>query len=53
MSLIQRDPEFKKAMFKNESKPVSYTGVPKKVHKFEIKNLCFEIRSISEVGVIC
>ena len=28
-------------------------GVPKTVHKFEIKNLCSENRSISKVGVIC
>ena len=29
------------------------TECPKKVHKFEIKNLYSEIRSISKVGVIC
>ena len=28
-------------------------GVPKKVHKFEIKDLCSEIRLISKVGVTC
>ena len=28
-------------------------GVPQKVHKFEIKYLCSEIRSIIKVGVIC
>ena len=29
------------------------TGCPKEVHKFEIKNLYSEIRSISKVVVIC
>ena len=28
-------------------------GVPKKVHKFEIKNLCSENRSINKASVIC
>ena len=28
-------------------------GVPNKVHKFKIQDLCSEIRSISKVGVIC
>ena len=28
-------------------------GVPKKVHKFEIENLCPENRSISKVGFTC
>ena len=31
----------------------SNTGCPKKVHKFEIKNLCSENRSISKVSAIC
>ena len=31
----------------------AYTGCPKKVHKFEIKNLCSEVRSINKVDVIC
>ena len=28
-------------------------GAPKKVHKFEIKSLCSENRSISKAGVTC
>ena len=35
--------------FKNENT----TGCPKKVQKFEIKNFCPKIRSISKVAVIC
>ena len=33
--------------------PKTVPGVPKKVHKFEIKNLCSENRSINKVSVIC
>ena len=39
-------------IFNNLSK-IYLPGVPKKVHKFEIKNLCSENRSISKVSVIC
>ena len=36
-----------------QSFAVCIPGVPKKVHKFEIKNLCSVNRSINKVGVIC
>ena len=40
-------------IFASKAELKEIPGVPKKVHKFEIKNLCSEIRSMSKVGVTC
>ena len=40
-------------LFLIEKMAFQNTGCPKKVHKFKMKNLCSEIRSIGKVSFIC